>query len=140
MFVKLDGRTKIIMTQAADGVFQVTDRNGLDNDGAAFNIAPGYYDVYARALGKPGGKLNISAYGAFLGLEDDLYLGGVDLTRNKGKPQTVNINKLFYVTVTIGDTTYPNIWVFDIEELLEYYWDYNNDKLKLLQVRFYLRA
>src|SRR4030042_2233544 len=30
LFVKLNGKSKITMTQALDGVFQVTDRNGCD--------------------------------------------------------------------------------------------------------------
>jgi len=124
IFVDLDGHTKILMTQATDGVFQVTDRNGLRGP-AEFEIASGVYDVYARALGKPNGKVNISAY-----YGDDIYLGSVPLDRDTGKPQTKSLNKLFYVN---GD------WILNIEEYEGYYWDYNNDKLKLLQVRFYLR-
>ncbi|MCK4733954.1 MAG: hypothetical protein KAT65_15980 [Methanophagales archaeon] len=146
LFVKLNNPTKILMTQDPEGVFQVVDRNGLDDGVAEFNIEPGYYDVYARALGKPNGDVTITSWGEF---EDDtgnplLELGSVKLTREKGKPQTVNINKLFYVDVTLlvdGETvTYDKTWVFDIDELLEYYWDYDNDGLKLLQVRFYPRA
>jgi hypothetical protein len=44
------------------------------------------------------------------------------------------------VTLTLADgtvKTYTNEWIFDIPELLEYWWDYNNANLKLLQVRFY---
>lgn len=143
MFVKDDGRTKIIMTQDDDGEFYVVDRNGLDGR-AEFNIAPGYYDVYARALGKPGGKVNITANGTFndsVTGEKLIKLGNVALIRDKGKPQSVNINELFYVDVCVNTTggykCYEDVWVFDIEELLEYYWDYDNDGLKLLQVRFY---
>ena len=78
-------------------------------------------------------------------------LGEVDLTREKGKPQTKNINKLFYVDVTLcvdydevagvcnEYVTYTNEWVFDIAELLAYYWEYYNTNLRLLQVRFYPR-
>ena len=124
MFVNLNRRTKIIMTQDPGGGFDVVDRDGTDGR-AEFNIAPGYWDVYARALGKPGGEVNISAY------TDDLYLGSVELTRDTGKPQTKNINKLFYVG---GE------WIFDIGEFEEYYWDYNNKGLKLCQVRFYENA
>lgn len=150
MFVKLNGKTKIVMTQAEDGEFKVVDRNGLDGR-AEFNIAPGHYNIYARALGKPGGKADITAWGEF---EDEetgtklLQLGYVQITRNNKKPQSVNINELFYVDVMLctavnasGDciewVVYTDYWVFDIEELLEYYWDYNNQGLKLLQVRLY---
>ena len=150
LFVRIDGKTRIYMTQDPDGEFKVVDRNGTDGT-AEFNIAPGYYDVYARALGKPNGKVHIESWGEF---EDDegfkvIKLGEVDLSRDKGKPQTVNINKLFYVTVILcvdydevnnvcnETVTYTNTWVFDIEELIAYYWEYYNSNLKLLQVRFY---
>ena len=147
MFVKLTGRTKIIMTQNESGVFDVVDRNGLDGT-AEFNIAPGHYNVYARALGKPGGKVNITAWGEFQ--EHDttklLLLGYVNINRTTKKPKSVNINELFYVDVTLSildeegnivEVVYTDFWVFDIPELLEYYWGYNNEGLKLLQVRFY---
>ena len=150
MFVKLTGRTKIIMTQATDGVFQVVDRNGLDNDGAEFNIAPGHYNVYARGLGKPGGSVHIQANGTFNDAEIGetlVMLGYVDIARTTGKARSVNINNLFYVDVTLCTevdsgvctkvTEYKETWVFDIPELLEYWWDYDNNGLKLLQVRFY---
>lgn len=150
LFVKLDGKTKIVMTQDPEGQFDVVDRNGLDGR-AEFNIAPGHYNIYAATLGKPGGKVDINAYGEFLDAEQGttlLHLGYVDLSRDKGKPQSTNINELFYVDVTLctevdidgnclTEVVYEDFWVFDIEELLEYYWDYDNQGLKLLQVRFY---
>ena len=151
MFVKLSGRTKIIMTQDAGGVFQVVDRNGLDGE-TEFNIAPGYYNVYARALGKPNNHVDITAEGLFDDAQDGekvIWLGAVKLTRESGKPQSVNINKLFYVDVILctaydeinqvctKTTTFTDTWVFDIDELISYWWDYDNDGLKLLQVRFY---
>jgi hypothetical protein len=151
MFVKLDGKTKIVMTQDPEGNFDVTDRNGLDGQ-AAFNIAPGHYNIYATALGKPNGKVKIDANGIFDDAQTGetlIWLGSVDLTREKGKPQAANINSLFYVDVTLctaydevnnvctETTTYTDYWVFDIDELLEYYWDYTNTGLKLLQVRLY---
>ncbi len=151
MFVRLSGMTKIIMTQSPNGSFYVTDRNGLDGS-ASFNIAPGHYNVYARGLGKPNGKVNITAYGNFSDALDGytlLPLGYVDIVRSAGKSKPVNINDLFYVDVTLctsvnttdmtcnQTTTYTDTWVFDVPELLEYYWNYTNDGLKLLQVRFY---
>ena len=152
LFVKLNGKSKITMTQADDGVFQVVDRNGIDADGAEFNIAPGHYNVYGRALGKPNGKVNITAWGNFTDAETGyqlLNLGYVNLARESGKPQSVNINNLFYVDATlctaydaVGEvctetTEYKYYWVFDIAELFDYWWDYDNYGLKNLQVRFY---
>jgi hypothetical protein len=171
LFVRLDGTTKIIMTQADDGEFKVVDRNGVDEGErmgeATFNIAPGYYNVYARALGKPSKHVDIDAFGWFydelLG-ETLVWLGYVKIERKKGKPDTLNINELFYVDVSLCTATdmvlvdpdgipgsgdeyyeeqcvewvvYEDYWVFDIEELLEYFWNYDNKGLKLLQVRFY---
>ena len=150
MFVDLYGKTKIIMTQDPDGEFEVVDRSGVGEKPAKteFNIALGHYNVYARALGKPGGKANISAYGDFGDFTDEfgdsiILLGYVNINRSTRKPTSVNINELFYVDVTLYDTegnivgVYEDYWVFDIDELIEYYWDYNNKGLKLLQVRFY---
>jgi uncharacterized lipoprotein NlpE involved in copper resistance len=149
MFVKLNGKTRIMMTQDAGGIFEVVDRNGLDGL-TRFNIAPGHYNVYARALGKPNGNVHIQANGTFndsVNGETLVMLGYVDITRSTGKPQSLNINSLFYVDVSVCTasldgvciemTTYNDTWVFDIPELLSYYWDYDNNELKLLQVRFY---
>jgi hypothetical protein len=151
MFVDLYGKTKIIMTQGDE--FKVVDRCGVDEKPAEteFMIAPGHYNIYARALGKPGRHVDITAWGEFEELDTTklLWLGYVKLTREKGKPQSVNINELFYVDVELciavdpdtGDclkkVVYTDFWVFDIPELIEYYWDYDNHGLKLLQVRFY---
>jgi hypothetical protein len=155
------------MTQDPDGEFKVVDRDGTDGE-AEFNIAPGYYNVFAAALGKPNRGARITSWGEF---EDALegtvllWLGSVNLTRDKGKPQSLNISELLFVDVTLctaiedpdgvpdsGDeycteeTVYTDTWVFDIVELLEYFWDYDNTKneeegliggLKLTQVRFY---
>jgi hypothetical protein len=149
MFVPLNGKIKIIMNQNKSGVFQVVDRNGLDGQ-SAFTIAPGHYNVYARALGKPGGNAHIQANGTFndsVNGETLVMLGYVDIARTAGKPQSLNINNLFYVDVTLCTTsvngtctqmiTYDDTWVFDVPQLLQYYWDYQNNGTKLLQVRFY---
>jgi hypothetical protein len=36
-----------------------------------------------------------------------------------------------------GDLQFNNVWIFNIPQLLDYFWDYNNTGLKLMQVRFY---
>lgn len=167
LFVKEEGKTKILMTQDPDGVFQVVDRDGTDGT-AEFNIAPGYYLVFARALGKPGEQeydvyVHIDAKGRFAVTDENgepiyfyvddqgnevILLGAIDISRLKGKPETRDLNPLFYVTVDLYEpgadpevddpvASYVNEWVFDIEELYEYFWEYNNSNLKLLQVRFY---
>jgi hypothetical protein len=140
---------KIIMTQDPNGEFKVVDRDGTDGE-AEFNIAPGHYNVYAAALGKRG-NVHIDAKAYFEDADQGtklIPLGYVDIARVKGKqPTSVNINNLFYVDVTvclkdpvtgiITCTEYTDTWVFDIVGLLEYFWEYTNSGLKLLQVRFY---
>ena len=64
IFVKLDGKSRILLTE---GPFQVLDANGTDGL-AAFQLpnpdpdgdGTTVYSVYARALGKPGGKATMN--------------------------------------------------------------------------------
>jgi hypothetical protein len=154
----VDGKVKIIITQGTE--FLVIDGDATDEDGvgvAKLQIAPGYYAVFARALGKPGGNIDITAYFTYWEqygvLSDAVWLGNVSLTRGiqkdgswvGKKPQTKNISKLFYYTgdITIvedgNDVTihYTSEWVFDIPYLEEYWWDVVNNSLKRLEIRFY---
>ena len=142
MMVKDDGKTNIYMTQAEDGGFSVIDADGTDG-AASFELAPGYYEVYAVALGKPNKEVTITPNASFDGQvgEEVFLLGTISLQHSK-KPKWERVTGLFLVTVTVSDgttsTTYHNEWVFDIAELLEYYWDYDNTNgCKLTQVRFY---
>lgn len=132
--------TKIVMEQGDD--FVVLDRDGTDGD-ALFQLGPGEYDVYAVALGKPGGKVDIEAIAEIL---DDsgtqmISLGTAKLERKKGRPAREDISRLFRLTITVMidgvEYKYKNEWIFNILGLIEYYWNYNNKGCKLLQVRFY---
>jgi hypothetical protein len=153
LFVKLNGGTRIYMSQNQDGSFEVTDRDGTDGV-ARFNIgdsnptdARTHYLVFARGLGKPNGSVTITPGATFTDetATPNFYLDDVTIDRKKGKPQTVNVTGLFYVDVTIDPDgagpldpiAYNHSWIFDIPYLLEYWWDYVNNNLKLLQVRFY---
>lgn len=154
LFVKLNGGTRIYMSQSQDGSFQVTDRNGLDGT-ARFNIgdsnptdARTHYLVFARGLGKPNGSVTITPGATFTDetAVPNFYLDDVTISRVAGKPKTENITGLFYVDVTIDPDgaagpldpiAFNHSWIFDIPYLLEYWWDYVNNNLKLLQVRFY---
>lgn len=148
----VDGRVQLYMQQGEQ--FLVVDGDATDGRGT-FQIGPGYYAVFARALGKPGGNIKFDAYFTFWYdetngvLSDAIWLGNVDLTRGiqkdgqwvGTKPQTKEISKLFYytgdVTTVSGTTPYTNEWVFDIPEFYEYWWDIDNNGLKRLEVRFY---
>ena len=151
----VDGKVKLLMTQSGDG-FRVVDGDATNDGRAKFNIAPGYYAVFARALGKPGGNIDFIAWFTYWldegenMLSDAIWLGNVNLTRNAKKPQTVNISKLFYYTGCLWydpdgvpdsndeyQDCYSNEWVFDVDGFSEYWWDVDNNGLKRLEIRFY---
>jgi hypothetical protein len=159
VFVKLN-RQGSIVTQinfepntADPNKFAVLDGNGWD-DGEV-TIAVPYdlegtlsYNVYAIPLGKPNGKVTVDATVVF---DDDttgaLLASHYELFRNNGKPITYDISNIFRASGWIdendndvqdaGDTTFNNVWVFNVPTLVDYYWTYDNEKCKLLQVRFY---
>jgi hypothetical protein len=117
------------------------------------------FDVYAVGLGKPNGAAIVTAECTYskdvvdavgtadLECEDTLLMGSFTVTRAKGKPQPVDITNVFRATGCLdndadgicdsGDLEFRNIWIFNIEELVDYMWDYDNNGLKLMQVRFY---
>src|SRR2546430_17445658 len=51
--------TKILLRQSAAGVFDRVGQNGTDGEAAFSRSAPGYFAIWARALGKPGGQATI---------------------------------------------------------------------------------
>jgi hypothetical protein len=84
--------------------------------------------------------------------EDTLLLGTFEVKRPKGKPKTNDITDIFRATGCLdlseegtegygicdtGDLEFRNIWIFNIPQLGSYMWDYDNNGLKLMQVRFY---
>ena len=147
--------------------FQVIDRNACDEDGATIAVPFEDYgtlsfNVYATALGKPGGQAKVDAtvtfeegtYGSLL--MDSFTLkregGNLNPDKNNGKhknePHPLNISNIFRGTGWIDvcgemgvqdpcDISFTNVWVLNVPTLLEYLWDYNNEGLKLMQVRFY---
>ena len=141
IFVKLWGNTKIKLAEGDD--YRVLDANGTDgtamfqlpnpdpdNDGVT------EYSVYARALGKPGGSATMTTcaedeFGTVYCSSESLVL-----VRSKGKSTARNVSKqLLYIYADIGDgfQRYP---LFS-EELQDYFWSYDNNGLKLVQLRFY---
>lgn len=146
--------------------FEVLDGNATD-DGEATIMVPAVdfsdlsYDVYAVGLGKPNGGAIVDVECAY----DDpasggpgdptfdetctetLLMGSFDVDRAKGKPQRENISDAFRATGCIdvdndgvldaGDYCFSEVWVFNIPALTEYFWDYQNNDLKLMQLRFY---
>lgn len=117
------------------------------------------FDVYAVGLGRPGGVAIITPECTYsddgvvvAGCEEIVVLlGTIEIKRTKGgknKPWREDITNLFRVTGCLdldgesgvcdaGDLQFKNLWIFNIRELEEYYWDYDNNGLKLLHIRFY---
>jgi hypothetical protein len=154
-------KTRINLTE---GPFAVLDANGTDGT-AAFQLpnpdpdgdGTTSYSVYVRALGKPGGKASMqSCY------EDDTgtwcaadFVGGVNpitIQRSKGGvSKFTNVSKdLLFVDYcsawSAGDdgvlgtsddvcTTVTQTALFSND--VSYFWSYDNEGLKLAQLRFY---
>ena len=154
IFVKLWGAdTKIDLT--CGDSFDVLDKDGTDGRAALQlmdpypdDVSPGIntgedtvYKIYVRALGKPGGKANITTgftdeYGV-----DWYSLETVEMERSKGKStfrdETLKLTTI-YVDITDDDVYNPVRYNLFGNELRNYFWDYDNAGLKLLQMRIYL--
>jgi len=155
LFVPLSGSVKI--SYVAGTEFQVLDGNCTDADGCTIEVPSDplgdlCYDVYATGLGKPNaGQVIVNASCTIDGLigscADALLLDTFTVDRPKGKPRRHDISDVFRATGCIdvnasgfcdsGDLQFNNVWIFNIPQLLDYFWDYNNTGLKLMQVRFY---
>jgi hypothetical protein len=144
IFVKLGGNTKILLTE---GDFAVIDYDGTDGV-AAFQLpnpdpdCDGVtdYSVFARALGG-GGSASIKTC-ADEKAGDDLFCSTAAyvavLDRSSGGKSTfTNVSRdLLYVTGNFfgsGTKRYP---LFG-DSLFDYFWDYENNGLRLAQLRFY---
>jgi hypothetical protein len=147
MFVPLDRKINIYMTQGDD--FAMVDADGTDGV-ARFNLAEGYYEVFIRAVGKPNGEVTITPEATYIDSETglpidadtDFYLGSITVKHTK-KPVWERVTGMFIADVILYNDdgsvldTYGNTWIFDIPELYEYWWNYDNHGCKNLQVRFY---
>ncbi len=161
MFVRLQGRTRVLLCQSGVSVgcedvegYRVLDANGTDGE-ASFALphpdpegdGTTIYSVYVRALGQPGGRATNTTCG--MGAGDDGVLGTADdeevcsvyqleLERKKGRSRFENVSRemLFVWTDLDGDGKLDRVALFD-DDLIGYFWDYDNDGLRLAQFRFY---
>ncbi len=143
IFVPLSGTTKIMLSE---GDFAVLDGNGTDGS-AAFqlpnpdpeNDGETEYSVYVRALGTPGGKATIvpTATDPVTGEVFASTLSTV-VIRDKGKSSFTNVSRtLLYIYADVdGDGIIDRVPLFD-SRLQDFYWSYDNQGLKLAQLRFY---
>ena len=145
IFVKLEGNTKINLAEGED--FQVLDANGTDGS-ASFqlpnpdpdNDGITEYSVYARGLGKIGGEASITtcAWDPVAGEEVCSTDTTLTVKRTKGKQTFQNVSReLLYIYADLdGDGTSERYPLFD-DRLEDYFWSYDNNGLKVLQLRFY---
>jgi hypothetical protein len=161
LFVPLEGNVKIGLALAPAGEsFAVIDRNGTDGNGAKFQLPAAdpcntgitQYSVFARPLGKPNGKAKMTTGATDPTTLEDVYSVCVlNLERTKGQQKFDNVSaELLYIYAyvyagpgpdgivgTADDVyTFQRVPLFDTA-LQDYFWSYDNNGLKLLQLRFY---
>lgn len=103
--------------------FDVIDCDATDGE-AILQMPEGGFDIYVRALGKPGGYLDLDAYI----IENNYYylVGHVDIDRpTGGHSRFEDISRI----LIYGSTP---VWEYD-----EYFWQLYNNGLRLAQFRFY---
>ncbi|UCC71591.1 MAG: hypothetical protein JSV86_14540 [Gemmatimonadota bacterium] len=137
-------RTRISLREGE--TYQVVDADGTDG-GAIFELPSGSYNVWARALGRPHGATRMTTCAEDIAgevAEGDICSTGavLDVTRHKGRSRFKNVTDAL-TTIELpegsaaaeacGGTT-----VSLFADCLEgYFWAYDNNGLRLLQVRFY---
>lgn len=154
IFVKLWGADTRINLVSGDS-FEVLDKDGTDGqaelqlmDPFPEDVSPGIntgedatYKIYIRALGKPGGEVGITTGFTDESGVDWYSLESIYLTRNKGRSRfsdkTLELTTI-YVDITDDDTDNPLRYNLFGNSLWEYFWDYDNSGLKLLQMRIYM--
>src|SRR5438093_839235 len=139
--------TKILLNQAADGVFEVLDKNGTDGE-ASFSLpVPGTYTVWARALGTPGGQSKIATCATFVdsttGVATTLCSTDNEVfVRGTGKSKFRNVTTaLTTISLVPGSAAElacgtPTVSLF-ATCLQDFLWQYDNNGLRLLQIAFY---
>lgn len=146
IFVPLQGKCTISLSP---GSFQVLDPNCLDGN-AAFQLPNPVasttttttitttYSVWVRALAKPGGSSSTTA--CAIDLTGALVCSTAQYvtveTRSNGKSVFSNVtgNLLFISQCVNGQLTRTPLFSSTLQN---YFWSYDNNGLKLLQLRFY---
>jgi hypothetical protein len=144
IFVPLSGSTKILLSEGAD--FAVLDANGTDGS-ASFQLpnpdpdgdGTTSFSVFARSLGKPGGSASVTtcATDPTTG-EQVCSLDTLVAVRSSGKQRFTNVSKeLLFVNADLnGDGVAERVSLFD-DQLQNFFWQFDNQGLRLLQLRFY---
>ena len=135
--------------------FRVIDGNATDDNLAIIEVPSEIggdlcYDVYAAGLGKPNGNAIITAECEIEDLIGECatrFCWTASPSNARRQAAAHDISDIFRATGCIdlnesgtcdtGDLQFNNVWIFNIAQLLNYMWDYDNNGLKLMQVRFY---
>lgn len=151
IFVSLGGnkpadpvRSKIMLSQSTDGTFQVLDANGTDGS-ASFKLpAPGTYSIWARPVGKPGGQATVTTCATDpVTLEEVCSTSNEVFIRNTGKSSfrdvtttltTIDLDSSLTDVITACGATTVSLFNPCLEG---YLWAYDNNGLRILQLRFY---
>lgn len=147
--------TNILLSQSTDGSFQVLDKNGTDGT-ASFELpAPGTYTVWARALGAPGDSAKITTCASEVvtsggivsdtvcSTQNEVFVRGTGQSLFKDVTQALTSIVIDAVSesaafAACGGTNQTSIRVNLFDQCLEgYFWRYDNNGLRLLQLRFY---
>ena len=141
--------TKIMLEQSASaGEFAVLDKNGTDGQ-ASFSLpAPGSYTIWARALGTPGGQAKITtcatdvtgtvADGDICSTQHEVFVRGTGKSSFRNVTTALTTLTLDPLADAAAVTACGGTTVGLFDPCLEgYFWQYDNNGLKLLQVRFY---
>ncbi len=135
--------TKIMLTE---GPFAVLDGNGTDGS-ASFqlpnpdptNSGTTTYSVWARALGKPGGSSTTTTCftdTTVTPAETYCSIYQMVLVRTKGQSKFTDVSKqLLYVYYMLNGVLTREPLFYN--PLVDYFWQYDNNGLKLAQLRFY---
>jgi len=156
--VLLNGRNQINLVE---GDFAVLDGNACDGDGATFrlpanpftcpvddpeclNTDPTFqeYLVFVRALGAPGGSAKITTCATDqITQEVVCSTENVVLVRSAGRSKFRNVTK--QLTTLCLDTVADGVIACDTrvgifeDDLHSFFWDFDNNGLRLAQLRFY---
>jgi hypothetical protein len=134
---------KIYLQPSPDNTtFEVLDGNACDGNGALFelpNPTNGSYTIWVRALGTPGGNAAITPCATDTNtLEIVCSSTSVLLMRSKGKQTFQNVTPQLTTLTFINPSTGQPVTVslFD-PNFQDFFWNYQNNGLRLAQLRFY---
>jgi hypothetical protein len=162
-FNTISKQNKILLAPAPAGEsFQVLDANATDANGALFQLPTDVstsWTVWARALGKPGGSANMTTCATVavtdpttgvVTQEVDCSLATLTVTRTKNSKFANVSSDLLFITILVDPTTNADLatclGVTTAGQvtlplfngcLQNFFWNYQNNGLKLLQLRFY---